>query len=64
MIIASHDSICLIFFIIFILHIDVMVSWKTVGRKYFMEIYVKFLSYFVMKTKCKFLVKEMKDIPY
>ena len=43
-IIAGHNSMILQFFIIFFLQNDVQVSWEVIGRKKFVEIYIKLVS--------------------
>ena len=47
MIIGSHYSMCLPFFNNFFLHIDVVVSWKIIGGKGFMQnLRYKFILFF------------------
>ena len=63
MIIANHDFMCLPFFIIFLLlHINVAVLWKIIGRILVYGNLCYTFILFLMKTKCKFLVEENKDI--
>ena len=46
---------------IFFLYIDVLISWEIIGRKQVIKINVTMLFLFFIKSKCKFLVEEIKD---